>query len=295
MSARAAAQPTGTLTLATGFRPDPTTASGVAGGSVDAATKHPGCRGYIRAQPNHVLRAGSAFGSLRILVNGGDADTTLLVQKPDGSFACDDDSEGYDPIVRLETTAGLHRIWVGSYRPEAHSPYVIAFSESGSTTTSSIGGPSPGFAKGPKAGALDASGRRSNFGTVTLRPGFQPGLHVTPGTSGTAEGSSIDIAEVDSRCRGHVTAIPDHLFVASEDFESLTIAARSDGDTTLLVRTPDGSILCDDDGGGGRNPRVRARFGRGTYAIWVGSFSSSSNFGYRLGFSESPEFTGDEL
>ncbi len=285
----------GAITLATGFQPDPTTATGTAGGTVDATTMNPACRGYVQPQPNHTLLASSAFASLRVLVNGGNEDTTLVVQKPDGTFVCDDDTEGRNPVVQFATTPGMHRIWVGSYQPGTTPAYVVGFSEIASVTTAAIGGPPGAPATGPSAGALDTSGSRSNFGTVTLRPGFQPDPHVTEGTSGAAEGSDIDASQVDARCRGHVTTTPDHIFVASAAFGSLAIAARSDGDTTLVVRAPDGTFLCDDDGGGGRNPLVRGSFPPGTYSIWVGSYSGGSNFGYRLGFSELPGFNAEKL
>ncbi len=290
-----APQAGGALTLATGFQPDPATLSGVAGGNVDASTMSSACRGYVQAQPNHTLMASSPFANLRVLVNGGGQDTTLVVQKPDGTFVCDDDSEARNPIVKLATTPGLHRIWVGSYEAGTTVPYVIGFSELTSVTSTTFGGPAGAPAPGQSAVALDTSATRSNFGTITLRPGFQPDPHITEGTSGAARDSDIDAAQIDARCRGHVTTAPDHVLVATGPFASLAIAARSDGDTTLVVRAPDGTFLCDDDGGGGRNPLVRGSFAQGTYSIWVGSYAGESNFGYRLGFSELPGFTSDKL
>jgi serine protease Do len=285
----------GSVTLAADFTPDPYTATGSAGGPVDASTMNPACRGFVSAQPNQTLMASTAFANLRILVNGGHQDATLMVQKPDGSFVCDDDSEGRHPIVQFQTTPGLHRVWIGSYQPGVELPYVLGISELSSVTTSTIGAP-PGTTNAP-AGVthLDTSASQSNFGTITLRSGFEPDPHITEGTSGAAAGNDIDALQIDPRCRGHITGTPDHLFVAGDDFSSLSIAARSDGDTTLVVRMPGGTFLCDDDGGSSRNPMVQGRFPAGTYSIWVGSYSSDSNFSYRLGFSERQGFNSGKL
>ncbi len=50
---------------------------------------------------------------------------------------------------------------------------------------------------------------------------------------------------------------------------------ESNVDTTLVVRAPDGSFLCDDDMSGSENinPSLRLTPADGKYRVWVGSFS----------------------
>lgn len=130
------------FSLAPGFTPDPATATGNAGGLTDASTLSGDCRGYIAATPNHVLTATGAFPNLRIAVNGGSADLTLVVQRPDGTYLCNDDFEGFHPLVEGPFAAGEHRIYVGSYNAEsAGAAYRLGISELQSTTPTSVGTP----------------------------------------------------------------------------------------------------------------------------------------------------------
>lgn len=128
--------------LGPGFMPDPATATGTAGGPTDASTLQPDCRGYIATTPNHVLTATGAFANLRIVVNGGNADLTLVVQGPDGRYLCNDDSDGLHPMVQGAFSAGEYRIFVGTYSAQvAGAPYRIGISELSATTPSTIGSP----------------------------------------------------------------------------------------------------------------------------------------------------------
>ena len=102
------------ITLSPGFTPDPHVVRGSSGGAVQASNLSPGCMGWIAQNPNHLLNATAPFANLRIIVGAGSHDTTLVVQKPDGTYVCDDDTEGMNPIVQGPiTTPGVHRIWVG--------------------------------------------------------------------------------------------------------------------------------------------------------------------------------------
>lgn len=128
--------------LAPGFTPDPQTATGNAGGLTDASTLSGDCRGYIASSPNHVLTATAAFPNLRVAVNGGTADVTLVVQRPDGTYLCNDDSDGLNPMVEGPFAAGEHKIFVGSYSAEsAGAGYRIGISELQTTTPTSVGTP----------------------------------------------------------------------------------------------------------------------------------------------------------
>src|SRR5688572_9702354 len=72
----------GTIALNAGFMPDPHVARGNSGGATDASTINAACAGWVSGTPDHLLQAGSAFGSLRLMA-ASDQDVTLVVQKPD--------------------------------------------------------------------------------------------------------------------------------------------------------------------------------------------------------------------
>lgn len=121
----------------------------------------------------------------------------------------------------------------------------------------------------------------SNFGQLSLEPGFIPDPHVVDGTSG----GSTDSSTFDPLCIGFISRIPDVLFEASGTFANLHIMAASDGDVTLVVQRPDGTYLCNDDMEG-LNPMVSGPFPRGVYKIWVGDFDPREATRFRLGISE---------
>lgn len=104
------------LNLTSGFLPDPTTVDLVAGGGVDASNLGNGCNGMIANAPDVKLTwRNSGTSQLTIgAVSGGD--TTLVINMPDGSWLCDDDSGGdLDPAVVIgNPPSGVYDIWVGT-------------------------------------------------------------------------------------------------------------------------------------------------------------------------------------
>ena len=62
------AQNFGSITLATGFTPDPRTMRGTAGGGISAQSFGDGCRGWVNPQPDHHLVLATPIEWLRIFV-----------------------------------------------------------------------------------------------------------------------------------------------------------------------------------------------------------------------------------
>lgn len=129
----------GTVQLNAGFVPDPHTASGTSGGNIDATTWQAGCNGFVTQQPDHLFVAATAFANLRVMAHS-QGDVTLIVQKPDGTYLCNDDAENTDPIVEGAFPAGTYKVWIGSYQAGTNSPYTLGFSELSSVMPSSLGG-----------------------------------------------------------------------------------------------------------------------------------------------------------
>ena len=127
----------GTVSLNPGFIPDPHTATGTSGGATDATSLGGGCVGYIAGTPDHLFNATGAFSTLRVMAHST-ADITLVIQKPDGTYLCDDDTDGTNPVVEGSFAPGTYKVWIGSYEQGTNSPYTLGFSELADRTPSSL-------------------------------------------------------------------------------------------------------------------------------------------------------------
>jgi hypothetical protein len=122
----------------------------------------------------------------------------------------------------------------------------------------------------------------SRFGEVPLHAGFSPDPRVVAGEAlGEVRAKSIH-----RKCRGWIAKTPDYLLDADTAFFQLYVLARSRGDVTLVVRKPDGSVLCNDNRQGTKDPMLRSDFPIGTTQVWVGVKEQGKSLAYRLGFSE---------
>ncbi|HTU11309.1 MAG TPA: hypothetical protein VMG08_10480 [Allosphingosinicella sp.] len=136
------------------------------------------------------------------------------------------------------------------------------------------------------ASAQNVNGR-PNFGQVNLRSGFAP----DPRVISVVSGGNINASRVrgSGTCRGFISATPDvRLVYTASGRYPLIISVDSSADTTLIVNTPNGRFICDDDGGErGLNPSIRINNpGSGRYEIWVGSYRAGTNSRARLHISE---------
>lgn len=121
----------GTQTLVSGFQPDPVAVSVQAGGTDQpAAIGATTCTGMITAaQPDVRVNFTAGGLPLSFFVNSG-ADTTLIVNAPDGTWACNDDSNGLNPMVRFDApTTGQYDVWVGVWNSSVVSPATLLVSE----------------------------------------------------------------------------------------------------------------------------------------------------------------------
>lgn len=121
----------GTVNLTAGFTPDPYTVDLQSGGSIDASTLSSSCRGFIANAPD--FRVNYTSGSFPLIISAASStDTTLVVNGPDGSWYCDDDSgnEGMNPSLRFGSPAsGQYDVWVGTYGSASLAPAQLNVSE----------------------------------------------------------------------------------------------------------------------------------------------------------------------
>lgn len=134
--------------------------------------------------------------------------------------------------------------------------------------------------------AQDAS-LRPNFGSVTLRSGFDP----DPYTVSVYAGGSIDAyddTDLPAACVGKISDAPDFSVTYTAGQLPLAFRVVSNSDTTLIVNGPDGRWSCDDDSFGDGDPQVVFRRPRsGKYDVWVGVLGSSGAQA-TLGLTETP-------
>ncbi|RED15961.1 hypothetical protein DFR46_0970 [Parasphingopyxis lamellibrachiae] len=254
----------GTIQLNAGFADDPRLIELSSGGNIDASSVGGGCRGYVSNAPD--VRVVYSSGSLPLMFSvASDADTTLVVNAPDGRWYCDDDGgSGLNPALRFDRPlSGRYEVWVGTYGSTSLQSAILGISELyndiSDRPAGNVGG-APDFSLDP------------NYGSVSLNAGFTPDPHRIRLQSG----GPIDASTLGSSCRGYVSRAPDYRVRYSSGRFPLIISAESSADTTLVINGPDGSWYCDDDGGIGLNPSIRFNTpGSGQYDIWVGTYGDT--------------------
>ena len=122
----------------------------------------------------------------------------------------------------------------------------------------------------------------SRFGVVPLHAGFSPDPRMV---SGTALGE-VEAKSMHRKCRGWISQTPDYLLDADTAFFKLHVLGRSSSDVLLVVRKPDGAVLCNDNRNGTKDPMIRSDFPIGTTQVWIGVRERGGTANYRLGFSE---------
>jgi hypothetical protein len=279
----------GAMTLGRGYELPPVQTSGVAGGTLDAAslgrTSDGPCRGFATALPDHVITVTDRTARFSIQV-ASTADTVLLVHGPDG-WRCNDDTDGANPALGGTWSAGVYRLWVASY-DGTYAPYTLRVANAGSatvpvrpTTPEPVVPTRPDVPQRPRtenvpntrsvqpvydAVTLDARALQSPV-ELQGRPGGPIALEPL---GSTRTGPCLGFADRDPQ---HLVELPDGLRFG-------TFAVAADVDTTLAIHGPNG-WLCNDDADG-YNPAVTDRLAPGTYRVWVGTYGHGNVGTYRL-------------
>jgi hypothetical protein len=121
-------------------------------------------------------------------------------------------------------------------------------------------------------------------------PGFarQDGV-LSGATNGSYSLSSIAKFDRDQNpCLGFSGNTPDHKIVLEKGFAKLNFQVNSRGkDTTLIIKAPNGQILCGDDTGAKKDASIVAKdLPSGEYDVWVGSIEPGKRWSYSLTVSE---------
>lgn len=137
------------------------------------------------------------------------------------------------------------------------------------------------LALGPAAAAQNPNATPS-YGTIRLHGPPDPQV------VRLQSGGRIDASRLGGTCSGFIADAPDVRLTYMSGTLPLIISAASEVDTTLVVKAPDGSWHCNDDGRpGSLNPSIRfATPLSGRYEIWVGTRAGPQLHPARLEISE---------
>ena len=248
----------GIYLLAPGFAPSPFTRDALSGGDIEVKSLRLGdnCLGYAASEPDFLIELTGEFNRITFLIASAE-DSTLIMNLPNGSWACNDDTNGLNPALVLHNAPpGSYRLWIGSYAAETYDESVLYISEAAPEAL-------PTTATGPDPA------RDPLYGETTLAPGFAPSPFTIQITGGGRNPVADHIA--GEQCRGHVAEAPDFSIYLNDVFDEIWFAVDSPADMTLLVNAADGSWHCSDNHLG-TNPGIAFRFTlAGLYDVWVGS------------------------
>jgi uncharacterized protein (TIGR03067 family) len=117
----------GSVTLKAGFLPDPHAKQLTAGGTI--RTNLGGVNANVAKAPDYKLFYTAGAFALTIHVESA-ADTTLLVNLPDGTWVANDDGgKGLNPLLRFaKPQSGRYDIWVGTFGPKT-APATLMITE----------------------------------------------------------------------------------------------------------------------------------------------------------------------
>ena len=127
----------GSVSLQSGFTPDPHTVQITSGGPVvipDAVGSV--CQGapsgFAASAPDYRVQytAGGGFNELRFFFVG-QGDTTMVINGPNGQWYCNDDADGtLNPMIIFNNPqSGQYDIWVGSFNPGEFVPGTLYITE----------------------------------------------------------------------------------------------------------------------------------------------------------------------
>ena len=279
---------------------DPFIVSVNGGGSLNASALGGECSGYVNIEPVARINWQGEASMSRVFFYS-DHDPTLIVQTPDGEFHCNDDANVLllDPSITFENPQpGIYNIWVGSYHPDQLIPGVLVVTtrEDVRVETFTLDGL---IKRGPIADVTQAPGGRATQelvdaiknmkkGVKTLKPGKPLTVRVT------ADGNipAFEFKVEGQICNGFIKGTPDLAFDWNGKSDQLNIFFEGDGDSTLLVVTPDGRVLCNDDAqlGENINPLVTIEQPeKGRYAAFVGRVNVEAPVKGKLTVTDAPD------
>ncbi len=261
----------GTYEMASPFDPDPFVVNVTAGGEVRVYENIEGCTGHVAMAPDVRFNfvAGTGLPLTFAAVSETDQDVTLLINGPDGSWYCNDDSGGTlnSGLTFNNPQSGQYDVWVGTFDEGASFPTVVGVTE----TVTDGSAPQAEYSMGTWIGDAPVTNAGPLAGAAELWAGFEP----DPYRVQVMAGGEMEASQWGENCVGYIPGQPhfELAYNAGTDFP-LILSVNSMSDTTLLVQAPNGMTYCDDDSGnGGLNPSLSFSAPMtGVYYIYVGTY-----------------------
>ena len=117
----------GSMSLSSGFAPDPRVVNVTAGGTVAVSGIDPACGGFVARVPD--VRIAYTAGSLPLTVRVRGQGVSLLINAPDGRWYCTPVGEAGVSYRFAEPRSGQFDIWVGSASAEERPSAQLLLSE----------------------------------------------------------------------------------------------------------------------------------------------------------------------
>lgn len=277
-----------------GQTPDPTTAR-----MIYAGDYLPGCAVSVPQLAQHVLELRAPVDELRILARSDRTDLGLLVQRPDGSFACGAKIYGDQPAVQERFEPGLYRLWIGRAGfLSALGDYALTIEERPPGTMPASAAPhQPSWPHHARELVIEAGAARGQ----ELRVGGAGPPIVRRGTTA----GRIPATNLTPGCIGHVIAEPTHALVVTEPTAYLRLVAETQGggglSDILVLRTPGGRFHCAAPGDARSTAPIKGaaelelhELEPGTYLVWVGT-GDRQEAEYALAAMHEPGLAGEAL
>lgn len=226
----------------------------------------PSCSGRIPLRPHVSLSTGQP--TLLTARTRGTEDLTLLLRHPAGEVVCDDDSGGErQALLVAALEPGVHQVWVGTF---AASDASIGLDLEWDTLGAMPGSDGLAATAEPELGVLEAAGE-----------------HALGSYVGEARGL-VAASVVSPDCDGYLHPRP-QVRIHAEDTVAVDLVTESDDDLVMLLRAADGTVHCDDDSGGGRQPQLIVSLPPGDHAVWVGTFQQNERAPFAMTATASPD------
>ncbi len=236
-----------------GATPDPAPIPFTVTGSGDPPA---GCPGYVPDAPQLVLRTSAPM--LTHITTRCDVDLVAVLSGAPSGTLCDDDSgEGTNPQIETVLPPGDARLTIGTYGSGATASCEIELHAS------------------PLPADVDASGLAPTAAPHIATVSLAGAASAEQSYAGQIVGVLVEASRAQAGCLGYVSSAPDLVLDIAEPTIA-RIETRSDVDLVLVMRSPDGTVTCDDDDGMGSAPRIAKRLAPGRYPVWVGPYSAGA-------------------
>lgn len=273
-----------TLDMNAGFALDPFVVSLNGGGEVDAKTLDPACAGYINDKPVMTTHWAGAVDTLKVFYFSN-ADSTLVVKRPDGTYACADDVSENVLDAQLTLTnpvTGTYQLWVGNYDAPQLIPGLLVVTARPDVDLSNFDLSKlvqrPVIKTEPDIEQMQKDTLAQVTAMMDAIPhgaisADTPTITTTVVATGTQPAFMLNA--LGAECSGLISDAPNFVVDVPANVPNLRIFFEGTQDATLVVLAKDGGPYCTDNSAEdtNANPVIDIASPKpGSYGIMVGRF-----------------------